>query len=84
MVQVRISRKGRAVISRVVADSKNQERSTESEASRKHIARDPKKHISISILKGYPYLIGLHYKGVYMGYHYLNFCLCAFFGALIV
>ena len=27
----------------------------------------PKKHISISILWGYPYLIGLLYKGVYMG-----------------
>ena len=25
--------------------------------------RDPQKHISISILWGYPYLIGLHYKG---------------------
>ena len=30
--------------------------------------RDPKKHISISFLWGYPYLIGLHYRGVYMGY----------------
>ena len=28
----------------------------------------PKKHIGISILWGYPYLIGLYYKGVYMGY----------------
>ena len=26
--------------------------------------RDPKKHISISILKGYPYLIGLHYTSL--------------------
>ena len=43
--------------------------------------KDFKKHISISILKGYPYLIGLLYKGVYMGYPYPNFCLCAFFGA---
>ena len=41
---------------------------------------DPQKHISISILKGYPYLIGLHDKGVYMGYPYPNFCLCAFLG----
>ena len=29
---------------------------------------------------GYPYLIGLHYKGVYMGYPYRNFRLCAFLG----
>ena len=36
--------------------------------------RDPKKHISISILKGYPYLIGFPYKGVYMGYHYPYCC----------
>ena len=37
-------------------------------------------HISISFLWGYPYLIGLHYKGVYMGYPYPEFCLCAFLG----
>ena len=37
------------------------------------IVRDPKKHISISILWGYPYLNGLHYKGVYMGYTYPKF-----------
>ena len=36
--------------------------------------KGPKKHISISILWGYPYLIGLPYKGVYMGYPYPNFC----------
>ena len=42
--------------------------------------RDPPKHISISILQGYPYLIGLHSKGVYMGYPYPYFCLCAFWG----
>ena len=47
-----------------------------------HPIRDPKKHISISILSGYPYPIGLHYKGVYMGYPYPNFCLCAFWRAL--
>ena len=29
--------------------------------------RDPKKHISISILQGYPYLIGLYYKGGFRG-----------------
>ena len=40
----------------------------------------PKKHISISILWGYPYLNGLHYKGVYMGYPYPYVCLCAFVG----
>ena len=40
----------------------------------------PKKHISISILWGYPYLIGFHYKGVYMGRPYPYFCLCAFWG----
>ena len=40
----------------------------------------PKKNISTSILPGYPYLSGLHYKGVYMGYPYPNFCLCAFLG----
>ena len=42
--------------------------------------KGPKKHISISILWGYPYIIGLLYKGVYMGYPYPNFCLCAFLG----
>ena len=31
-----------------------------------------------------PYLNGLHYKGVYMGYPYPNFCLCAFFGSLYI
>ena len=31
--------------------------------------RDHKKHISISMLQGCPYLIGLHDKGFYMGYH---------------
>ena len=31
---------------------------------------------------GYPYLIGLHYKGAYMGYPYLYFCLSAFLGPL--
>ena len=40
--------------------------------------KGPKKHISISILWGYPCLIGLLYKGVYMGYPYPSFCLCAF------
>ena len=25
-------------------------------------------------------IIGLHYKGVYMGHLYPNFCLCAFWG----
>ena len=35
----------------------------------------------ISILLGYPYLIGLHYEGVYMGYTYPNFWLCAFLGS---
>ena len=29
---------------------------------------------------GYPYLNGLHDKGVYMGYPYPNVCLCAFLG----
>ena len=42
--------------------------------------RDPQKHISISILRGYPYLNGLHYKTVYMGYPYPNFSLCVFLG----
>ena len=45
--------------------------------------RDPQNRISISILTGYPYLIGLHYKGVYMGYPYPNFCLCAALGPYI-
>ena len=40
----------------------------------------PKKDISISILEGYPYLVGLHYKGGYMGYPYPNVCLCACLG----
>ena len=30
--------------------------------------RDPQKHISMSILQGYPYLVGLHNRGAYMGY----------------
>ena len=42
----------------------------------------PKKHISISFLWGYPYLIGLHYKGVYMGYPYPYVLLMCFFGAV--
>ena len=46
----------------------------------KGFSKDPQKHISRSILKGYPYLIGLHYKGVYRGYPYPNFCLRAFLG----
>ena len=42
--------------------------------------RDPTKDIiSINILQGYPYLIGLHYKGVCMGYPYPNFCFCPVF-----
>ena len=41
---------------------------------------DPKKHISISILKGYPYLTGLHYKGIKMGYPYPMFLLLCFLG----
>ena len=41
-----------------------------------------KNHISISVLWGYPYLMGLPYKGVDMGYPYPNSCLCAFLGAL--
>ena len=45
--------------------------------------RDPKKHRSISILWGYPYLTGLHYKGGCMGYPIPNFCLCAFLGPYI-
>ena len=40
------------------------------------------KDLSISILHGYPYLIGLHYRGVYMGYPYPNYCLCAFWGLI--
>ena len=40
--------------------------------------RDPQKHITISILWGYPYLIGASLYGVYLGYPYPNFCLCAF------
>ena len=37
-------------------------------------------HTIISIKWGYPYLNGLHYKGVYMGYPYHDLCLCAFLG----
>ena len=29
---------------------------------------------------GYPYLIGLHYNGVYIRYPYPSFCLCFYFG----
>ena len=29
---------------------------------------------------GYPYLVGLHYEGVYMAYPYPKFCLCALLG----
>ena len=36
--------------------------------------------LGISNLWGYPYLNGLHYKGVYMGYPYPYFCLCASLG----
>ena len=46
------------------------------------LLKSPEKHISKSILRGYPYLIGLLYKGVYMGYTYPNFCLCAIFWTL--
>ena len=42
--------------------------------------KGPKKHISISILWGYAYLLGLLFQGVYMGYPYPSFCLCAFWG----
>ena len=37
--------------------------------------RDPK-----SILQGYPYIIGVLYKGAYMGYPHPNFCLRACWG----
>ena len=50
------------------------------ETSELQVFRDPKKHISISILWGYPYLDGLHYKGVYMGYPYPNFAYVPFLG----
>ena len=36
------------------------------------------------MLQGNAYILGLHYTWVYMGYHYLDFCLCAFGGALQV
>ena len=38
------------------------------------------KHFSGDI-PTWSYLIGLQYKGVYMGYPYPNFCLCAFLGS---
>ena len=38
----------------------------------------PQKDTSISILYGYPYLNGLHYKGVYMGDPWPYSCLCVF------
>ena len=44
------------------------------------LGQGPQQHISTSILWVYPYLIGLYYKRVYMGYPYPNFCLCAFGG----
>ena len=37
--------------------------------------KGPKKHKSIIILWRYPYLIGLPYNGVYMGYPYPYFLL---------
>ena len=43
--------------------------------------RDPKSTQAYAFYRdipGYPYLIGLHYKGVYMGYPYPYFCLCVF------
>ena len=50
-----------------------------SEGAMKEVGtRDPKRHISISILWGYPCLIGLHYKGVYMEHPYPYFSFCAF------
>ena len=42
--------------------------------------KGPKKHISISNSWGYPYLIGLLHKGVYMRYPYPNFRLCPILG----
>ena len=42
----------------------------------------PKKDMSIGILKDYPYLVELHYKGGYMGYPYPMVCLCAFGGPI--
>ena len=43
-------------------------------------SKGPKKHISISILWGYPYLIGLLYEGFVWDIPILIFCLCAFLG----
>ena len=46
-----------------------------------NLTRDPQKHISISILWGYLYLIGLHFEAGYMRYPYpTDLCLCAFLG----
>ena len=42
----------------------------------------PKKDISISMLWGYPYLIGLHYKGGLYGISLSLFLLMCIFGAL--
>ena len=50
------------------------------ELTKQVLSRDPKKHISIGILEGYPYLIVLQHKGVYMGYPFPYFCLCASLG----
>ena len=43
----------------------------------------PKKHISISILWGYPYLNGLHYKGLY-GISLSLFLVMCFWGPVIL
>ena len=44
------------------------------------VNRGPPSDINISILQGYPYLIGLHKGGIYMRHPYPVFCLCALFG----
>ena len=46
--------------------------------------KGPKKHISMSILWGYPYLIGLHYKGFIGDIPILIFSYVLFWGALVL
>ena len=43
----------------------------------------PQKDQSISILQGYPHLVGLHYRGVYVVYPYRKMLHMCFSGALI-
>ena len=52
--------------------------------SSRPLVRHPKKDVSISSLLGYPYLIGLHYKGVVWDITILIFAYVLFWGPTLV